>query len=276
MLQWFQSFIYGLVCGFTEFLPVSSQPHGILLSRLFGVSDLGGLLLLAAHVGGLLALLLQYRPQLGRLSRERKLASEPPRRRKRQPDPTTLMDLKLLRIASIPMLLGFVAYPWVGDQGERLWILGLALVFNGIMLYLPQFMVRANKSACHLSGLDSLLVGLGGALAVIPGVSRVGVLHSVATMRGTDREYALQTALLLCIPALIFQLVFDCIVVFTSIPGITFLSVLCAVTACAAAAVSSYFSIIFIRFLSVNAGFSGFAYYSWGAAMLAFILYLAI
>lgn len=276
MLQWFQSFIYGLLCGFTEFLPVSSQPHGILLGRLFGVSELGGLLPLAVHIGALLALLLQFRPQLGRLSREQKLASEPPRRRKRQPDPATLIELKLLRIAVIPLLLGFVAYPWVGDQGERLWILGLSLVLNGVILYIPQFMVRANKSACHLSGVDSLLIGLGGALAVIPGISRVGTLHSVATMRGTDREYALQTALLLCIPALVVQLVFDGIIFFSALSGITFLTVICAVTACAVAAVSSYFSILFIRFLSVNAGFSGFAYYSWGAAMLAFILYLAI
>lgn len=276
MLQWFQSLIFGLLCGFTEFLPVSSGPHGILLYRLFGVSDLGGLLVIALHLGTLVSLLLQFRPQLSRLSRERKIASEPPRRRKRQPDPDTLMDLKLLRLAAVPMLLGFIAYPWVGDQGERLWILGFALILNGIFLYMPQFMARANKNARHLSAVDSLLIGLGGALAVIPGVSRVGMLHSAATMRGTDREYALQTALLLCIPALIVQLVFDCIVVFSSITGVTFLVVICVITAFAAAAVSSYFSIIFIRFLSVNAGFSGFAYYSWGVAMLAFILYLAI
>lgn len=276
MLQWFQSLIYGLLCGFTEFLPVSSQPHGILLQRLFGVSDLSGLLVLAVHIGALLSLLLLYRPQISRLNRERKIAAVPPRRRKRQPDPMTLLDLKLLRTAAIPILLSFAAYPWVGDQGERLWILGLALMFNGIFLYLPQFMARANKNARHLTGVDSLLIGLGGALAVVPGVSRVGMLYSVAAMRGTDRQYGLQTALLLCIPALIIQLVFDAIVMFSSITGITLLSVVCTITACAASVVSSYFSILFIRFLSVNAGFSGFAYYSWGAAMLALILYLAI
>ena len=276
MLQWLQSLIYGLVCGFTEFLPVSSQAHGILISRVFGISDFGGLLVLAAHIGALLALVLQYRPQLSRITRERKLASIPPRRRKRQPDPGTLLDLKVLTISAIPMMLGFIAYPWVGDQGQRLWILGLALIFNGIFLYLPQFMVRSNKTARHLSGVDSLLIGLCGALAVIPGISRVGMLYSCATMRGTDRQYALQTALLLCIPALVVQIIFDCIAVFLSITGVTFLAVICSITALAASCLSSYFCIIFIRFLSVNADFCGFAYYSWGAALLAFILYLAI
>lgn len=276
MLQWFQSLIYGLLCGFTEFLPVSSQPHAVLLSRLFGVSDLGGLLRLAAHIGALLSLLLLYRPQISRLSRERKIAAVPPRRRRRQPDPVSLLDLKLLRTAAVPMLLGFIAYPWVWDQGERLWILGLALVLNGIFVYIPQFMVRSNKDARHLTVIDNLLIGLGGALAVIPGVSRVGMLHSVATIKGADREYGLQTALLLCIPALCIQILFDLIVFFGSLAGFTFLAALCAVTVCAASVASSYFSILFIRFLSVNAGFSGFAYYSWGAAMLAFILYLAI
>ena len=223
MVQWFQSLIYGLLCGFTEFLPVSSQPHGILLQRLFGISDFGGLLRLTVHIGALLSLLLLYRPQLSRLSRERKLASVPFRRRKRQPDSVTLMELRLLRTAAIPMLLGFAAYPWVGDQGERLWILGLALVFNGIFIYLPQFMVRSNKDARHLSGVDGLLIGLAGALAVFPGVSRVGMLHSAASMRGTDRQFGLQSALLLCIPALCLQIVFDGIVFFGSMSGITFL-----------------------------------------------------
>ena len=276
MLQWFQSLIYGLLCGFTEFLPVSSQTHGILLQRLFGVSDLGGLLPLMVHMGALLSLLLLYRPQISRLSRERKIASEHPRHRKRQPDQVALMDLKLLRTAAIPMLLGFVVYPWIGDQGERLWILGLALIFNGIFVYMPQFMVRSTKDARHMTGVDSLLIGLAGAFSVIPGVSRVGMLQSAATMRGADRQYGLQTALLLCIPALCMQIIFDCIVFFGSAAGITFVAVLCGVTACAASVASSYFSILFIRFLSVNAGFSGFAYYSWGAAMLAFFLYLVI
>jgi len=276
MLQWLQSLLFGLICGFTEFLPVSSLPHEILLSRLFGISDFGGMLTVAVHIGALLTLFLQYRPQLSRIDRERKIAAEAPRRRKRQPDTATLLDLKLLRIAAIPMLLGYAAYPWVGDQGQRLWILGLGLIVNGIFLYLPQFMVRSNKTARHLTGVDSLFIGLFGALAVIPGISRTGILHSAAAMRGVDRQYGLQTALMLCIPALLIQLVFDFAAVFISATGITFFTVICSVTALAASFLSSYFSIIFIRFLSVNADFGGFAYYSWGAALLAFILYLAI
>ena len=276
MLQWFQSLVYGLICGFTEFLPVSSQPHAVLLDRLFGVSDLGGILRLAVRIGVLLSLLLQFRPQISRISRERRLAAEPLRRRKRQPDAFSLMEFKLLRTAAIPMLLGFIAYPWVGVYGDRLWVIALALVLNGIFIYAPQYMARANKDARHLSGVDGLLIGLGGAVAVIPGVSRVAMLHSAASMRGTDRQYGIQTALLLCIPALILQLVFDSIVTFSALPAITFLTIICIVTAFAAAVFTSYFSIQFIRFLSVNAGFSGFAYYSWGAAMLAFVLYLAI
>lgn len=276
MIQWFQSLIYGLLCGFTELLPVSSQTHGILLQCLFGISDLGGMLRIAVHLGVLLSLLLLYRPQIRRLNRERKIAAVPPRRRKRRPDPTTLLELKMLRTATVPMLLGFAVYPWVADQGQRLWFLGLALVLNGIVLYAPQFLPQANKDARNLSVLDSLLIGISGALAVIPGISRVGMLHSSATMRGTDRQYALQTTLLLCIAAIAIQIVIDLIYIFLSVSGVTFAMMLCTVTACAAAIVSSYFSILFIRFLAVNAGLFGFAYYSWGAAMLAFILYLAI
>lgn len=276
-LNWFESLLYGLISGFTEFLPVSSEAHGILLTRILGVEDAGSGLCLAVHLGALLALLLSCRPQLSRLSRERRIAAMPARRRKRQPDANALMDIRLLKTAAFPLLLAFLAYPWVGKLCHRLWILGLALMINGILLYVPQFMPGANKDSRTLSRLDGLLIGLGGALAVMPGISRLGATMSVSAMRGTERQYSLHTALMLCIPALALLVLINLAgVIASGFAGITAGGVLSIITAGGAAAVSAYFSILLMRFLMVKAGFSGFAYYCWGTAMFAFILYLAI
>lgn len=273
--NWFESIIYGLICGFTEFLPVSSQAHGILFSRLVGVLDAGHAMRFAVHVGALIGLMVLYGAQISRLNRERRIAAIPARRRKRQPDGASIMELNLLKIAAVPLILGFAAYPWVGNQGNRLWILGLSLIVNGIILYFPQFVPGANKDVRTMSRLDAFLLGLWGAVAVIPGISRIGATLSAGHIRGVERQHGLQTAMLLCVPALIVLSVIDIVYLFISgFAGFSFFTAIYMILACAASAFSAYFGILLMRFLSVRIGYAGFAFYSWGAALFAFIIYL--
>ena len=276
-MNWFQCVLFGLVSGFSEFLPVSSEAHMILLGRLFGLEDVGSGIRLSVHLGAVLALILACMPQISRITRENRIASMPVRRRKRQPDAVCLLDFRVLKTASFLLLLGFIAYPWIGDQGQRLWILGLGLIINGIILYFPQFMPGANKDARSISRLDAILVGAAGALGVVPGVSRVAALSSAGLLRGCDREYALHLTLLLSLPAMLVLLLLDLAgLIAFGIPGFTFLNLIGMITSAIMAFIGAYFGIHIMRFLSVKAGFAAFAYYSWGVALFAFILYLAI
>lgn len=276
-MSFIQSLIFGLISGFAEFLPVSSEAHMILLGRLFGFEDVGGGMRLSVHLGAAAALVLSCMPQISRISRENRIASLPSRRRKRQPDTVCLLDWRVLKTAAFLLLLGFIAYPWVGDQGQRLWILGLGLIFNGMILYIPQFMPGANKDARSISRLDAMLIGLSGALGVLPGISRTAALSSAGLLRGCDRDYALHLTLLLSLPALFLLLLIDLAqMIAFGIPGFGFASVIGMFTSCVMSFIGAYFGIKIMRFLSVKAGYSAFAYYSWGAALFAFILYLAI
>ncbi len=269
--------IFGLVSGFAEFLPVSSEAHMLLLGRLFGDVTVRNSLRMMVHLGSLAALILSCMPQISKLSRENRLASQPPRQRKRQPDMVSVRDWRLLKIAGICLILCFAAYPWIGRQGHRLWILCIGLVLGGILLYIPQFMPGANKNARSTTQLDAALIGLCGGLGVFPGFSRIGATVSVAAMRGCDREYSLHMALLLSIPALAVLSIIDVAFMFAfDLASASWLAAIGAVLAGIMSAVSSYFSIIFMRFLSVKVGFSTFAFYSWGAALFSFILYLMI
>lgn len=274
-LSWFESFIYGIIAGLTEFLPISSEAHRAVYLRLIGAADYG-LLRFMTHLGALLALLFACGPLIAKLNRERKIAAVNKKRRKRAPDTRSLTDIRFLRIATIALILLFILYPAVHDLHERLWILAGFLILNGLLLYLPQFLPGANKDSRSLSSADSMIVGLSAGLAVIPGLSRIGMTTSVGQMRGADKRFTLDIAFLLSIPALVVILVIDIIAMFGAASPVTFLAILCCVTAGITSFLSAFLGIYIMRFLAVRAGFSGFAYYSWGLSLFSFILYLMI
>ena len=269
---WFECLIYGLISGFTELLPLSSVAHQSLFSVLIGGAD-HGWLRFAAHLGCLLALLISFVPILTRLRREQKIAKLPRSRRRRQPDFGSLMELRLLRTAAVSMLLVFLGYGLVQQLHQRLWLLALLLGSNGILLYIPQYLPGANKSAVSMSSLDGVLIGLASGCGIIPGISRVGFGTSAAMLRGADRRYAADLGLMLCIPALAVMLILD---IAAGVGAVSFsgLLVFGCVTAAAASFAASYLAVYLVRFLAVKAGFSGFAYYCWGLALFTLIIYL--
>lgn len=273
-LTWFECLLYGLISGFAEFLPVSAVAHQAIFLKLTGGQD-NDWLRLAAHLGALTALCVVFMPTFVRLRRERRIARTPKSRRRRQPDFGALMELRLLRVATVFLILLFAASRYVHNLYERLWVLALLLVINGIVLYLPQYLPGANKSAESLSSLDGMLVGLSGGLGIIPGFSRFGLAVSTALIRGADRRYATDLGLMLCIPALTVQLVLDCVYGISAAAVAASAGLLLGcITAAAAAFATAYLAIFVARFLAVKTGFSGFAYYCWGLALFSLILYL--
>lgn len=274
--NWLQSLLFGFLSGFAEFLPVSADAHQYLFGYLTGAGNEMLGFRLICHFGVLAALLLSCSSQLKRLTRERRIAAAPQKRRKRQPDKKVLMDLRLLRTAAVPMLLAFVLFLKTQQTAQKLWLLALTLALNGVILYLPQFFPMGNKESQAMSSLDSLLIGLGGALAVVPGISRVGALISTGQLRGGDGQYTADIALLLCIPALVVLIGFDIYGIYLAQAALSFHLFLFYILAAAAAFAGAYFGILLMRFLAVKVGFSGFAYYCWGAALLTFVLYLTI
>lgn len=276
-LNWFEGLIYGLISGITEFLPVSSRAHQALMLKLFGETGAGNLLTLLVRLAVLLALFTDCRNYLEQLRREQRLAAIPKRRRKRQPDQARLLELRLLKTAVVPLLMGFVAYLYLRHWSGDLLMVCIFLILNGVLLYLPQMVRNGNKDARSMTGFDSLLLGICGALSALPGISRMGAVSSAAVARGADKEHALNWALLLSIPALVCFVGLDVFNVLTN--GIGTFGVLPAV-GCVLAVVGAYFGARFairtMRSFSRRVGFSGFSYYCWGAALFSFIMYLSI
>jgi len=189
-----QALILGAVQGLTEFLPVSSSAHLVLVPWLFGWDDpkLNALAFdVALHLGSLLALLIYYwRDWLAMtLSVTR---SDPPARRL----------LMLLIVASIPgALIGLL----LEKQAETTFrdhkaVIGLTLALMGIVLWAADALGRNYKRMDHLTLGDAILIGLSQALAIIPGVSRSGSTITTGRILGVQRQDAANFSFLMATP----------------------------------------------------------------------------
>ena len=267
--------LFALVSGFTEFLGVDASAHQKLFSLMSGQERSDPMLMLAVHVGVLLAVILATWPKLRLVMRERRYSGRK-RRLKRQTDPTAQLDLQVLRTASVPMLLSLLAYRKADQLIHGFFPLALILLFNGLLLIYPSFVESGNKDCRSVSRLDATLIGLAGALGAFPGISRVGGMLTAASARGLSRTYALDTALLLSIPVLIGLIIWDLFAIMTGFALDGLLSLLVYILCAVVAFGMGSLSIRFQKYLSYKLGISGFAYYSWGLALFSLIFYLMI
>ncbi len=276
-LNWLQSILYGLFSGLADIVPVSAPAHRAILLKLFGEGTESPLLRLMVHLAALAGLYYSCHTQILRLLRAQRLAAVPKRRRRRPLDTGSLTDIRVLKSTLLPIILGFVFYLKTSSLSSNLLVVGLILVVNGLILYIPQYLPGSNKKGPTMSRADGMLMGLGGGLSVLPGISCVGTATSIGLVRGVDRQYALNTALLMNMPVTLGLIIFDFVGIFsTGVGAVSFGLFLCYILAGAAAFLGTWLGVKAMRALAVNTGFAGFAYYSWGAALLAMIFYITI
>ena len=274
-MNFFESCLYGLFSGLAEFLPISAEAHQVLLRQLFGIEGKLPLLNLFVHIGALVGLFQGAKDSFSRLYREYQLRQLPRRRRRRPSDAQSAADIALVKTAVVPLLLGFLIY--IKSQQWQLspHIVAPLLFLNGILLYVPMYLPAGNKDARGMSPLDGLLVGIGGLLAVFPGISRVASITSVTAARGGEPQNGYRWALVLSIPALLILCLFDIISLFTvKMTGIDFGGVIQCFTAGLLSCIGAFIGITLVRNMIQKTGIFVFSYYCWGAAIFTFILYL--
>jgi undecaprenyl-diphosphatase len=189
-VRYTQSIILGLVQGLTEFLPVSSSGHLILVPLLFGWPDQGLAFDAVTHLGTLAALLAYFRTELralvtGTLSRRLAL---------------------LIIVATIPAgLAGVVLGSWIETQVRSALVIAVTTAGWGIVMWLADRRAVAPSAGTgepleRVTWTQSLVVGGAQALALIPGTSRSGITITAGLLTGLDRATAARYAFLLSIP----------------------------------------------------------------------------
>lgn len=191
MFSTLQAIILGAVQGLTEFLPVSSSAHLVLIPWFFGWQDPGLAFDVALHLGTLVALLVYYWHDW--LEMAASIFNGDAARRRL---------LMLLIIASVPGAIIGVALEKQAEtlfREHKLWI-GLALGILGIVLWFVD-KYRPNKRIIgQLSVLDAIAIGLSQALAIFPGVSRAGSTITMARALGVERQDAANFSFLMATP----------------------------------------------------------------------------
>lgn len=269
-----QSVIYGFVTGFTEFLPIPSRAHQVLILKLFGQDDSAAILNLCVHIALLIAVFYSTKSSISRLLRDRHARHRNLRSAGRSSVSAGRYDLRLIKSAAIPMTI--VMLLCYSTASQLSWdYLPLFLIVNGIVLIIPEYTRQANKDARAMSAIDALAIGVCGSLSIFSGISRNGMILSYAVLRGADKQHAVNWALLLSIPAHIIIVAIDVFFVISSgIGSFSALILLSYIVASAAAFGAGLLGIRFLRFIAPRLDFSGFAYYSWGIALFGFLLYL--
>jgi len=181
----FRSIILGIVQGITEFFPISSTAHLIILPWLFGWEGEVNTLTfdVALHSGTLLALIIFFFNDWVKIMKERgKL-------------------FFFILLATIPAALsGFFFEDLVKNTLRSPLIISISLIVIGIYMYLSEVYGRKANTIDNLSILDALLIGISQAVALIPGVSRSGITISTGLFRGMKREASARFSFLMSTP----------------------------------------------------------------------------
>lgn len=274
-MSWFESLIYGLVSGFTEFLPISSHAHQRLLMQIFGTQHRDPVQDLFVHFAMLMALYSGCRAMIDHLRRERKLRTH--NRRGSSQSTRILLDERFIKNAAVPMLIGILVFSYVCKTDTDLLSAAVFFLINGVILFASGRMMQGNKDVRSMSYLDSLLIGGFTSLSAFTGISRICCTTSAAIGRGASRQNALNWAWLLSVPALVLLIGIDILKIISG--GIIFSfwsNFLAYLLSAVGTYVAGYYSVKLMKFLAVRVGFSGFSYYCWGASLFSFLLYLTV
>ena len=183
--KYFEASILAFVQGFSEFIPVSSSAHLIIISKIHEF-NIGSLQLdISLHLGSLLAIIFYFRDDLLNITNNKSLVI-------------------LIILGSIPLvIIGYIFYSTgLIDYLRNLKIIAWTTLLFGILLYFADKSQIKNKINTSLNYKSILIIGLLQVLAIIPGVSRSGIVITTSRFLNFDRVDSSKIAFYLSIPAL--------------------------------------------------------------------------
>jgi undecaprenyl-diphosphatase len=195
----FYLFLVALIQGITEFLPVSSSGHLILLPYFVGIDDQGQAIDVAVHIGTLGAVIAYFWKdvKIGLIGIPRMLTG--------RTDTQGAKLAFLLLVATIPViLLGLVlSLTGLSDAMRSIRVIGWTMLLFGLALYWFDQKGDTHKTDKDWSLKDAVILGLWQAIALIPGTSRSGITITGARALGYTREDGAKIAMLMSIPTIL-------------------------------------------------------------------------
>ena len=196
-----QAFLLGLIQGITEFLPISSSAHLILVPYVLGWGEHDLRFDVVTNAATLLAAVIYFRTDILAAVREMRLGSGD------RSSGSALLPaepglLRAVVAASLPVLVvGFLLYDWFAAGARNPVLIACSSILFGVLLWWADRLATATgRAAGEIGWQDSLWIGLAQAVALIPGTSRSGITITAGLLRGLGRSEAARFSLLLAIP----------------------------------------------------------------------------
>lgn len=193
----FHFIILGIVQGLTEFLPISSSAHLILMPHLFGWEDQGLNHDVAAHVGTLAAVCWFLRRDL------QNVAAGLPHKEGEAAAHSRRM-LGFLVVGTLPVIVtGLLLRDTVATTFRAPLLIAGTTLFYAMLLWCADYFGRRTRSESALTWRDVIVIGVAQSLAIVPGTSRSGITMTAALFLGLDRRAAVHFSFLLSVPAIL-------------------------------------------------------------------------
>ena len=194
-METIQIILLAMIQGLTEFLPISSSAHLILLSEILEWNDQGLIFDISLHFGTLLAVIFYFKSDIYQMFSHSHFK-----------DFSTLINspLGVITIATLPIVIvGGLFSGFIEENLRSPFVIALATIFFGVLLYLSDRKAHLVIGERVMTVSLGLIIGLSQILAVIPGTSRSGITITAALFLGFSRTEAARFSFLLSIPVII-------------------------------------------------------------------------
>ncbi|MCZ6469319.1 MAG: undecaprenyl-diphosphate phosphatase [Candidatus Dadabacteria bacterium] len=261
-----QSIILGAIQGITEFFPVSSTAHLVLLPWFFSWTDQGLPFNVALHMGSLIAIIYYFWRDWILIIKEF-LQSVLKGSFEGRPNGKTGLYLV---IATVPgALAGLLFEEYAAGLLRHPLSIAFSLSFFGVILYFSDRVSKKNKTVGEMNIVDCIIIGLSQALAIIPGVSRAGITITGAMFRNLNREEAAKFSFLLGAPLIAGAGVFEARhLEYSAVMSVPFIAGVLA------SAVFAFLAIKYLLRFVRKSSYTVFVIYRLGLAVLIVFLYL--
>ena len=273
-MTYLTAFLLGLIQGVAEFLPISSSGHLAIAQNLLGLESAGSVpefFDVLLHLGTLIAVLAAYWKDICEMVVEFfRGIGDLAHRSTPSPVPPARRLILLIIVGTLPLFAVLPVRRAVQGLGDNMVFVGAALIVTGFLLFLCDRVRKGRKTERSATWADALLVGVGQAVATLPGVSRSGMTITAGCFVGYERTFAVRFSFLLSIPAVLGANILSIgDAVKAGINGAELPMYLVGVVT---AAVTGYLCIRLLRYVADKGRFGAFAYYCWAVGILTLVL----
>lgn len=200
----------GVIQGLTEFFPISSSGHLVIIQKLLGIAQPGMVFEIFAHLGTLIAVFITYWVEIRDMIVAIPALFIKSYRNETIEQGQSIRMIGLVLIASIPTaIIGILFKPVFEFLFESVKSAGIGLMVTGIVLWIAERKKSGGKGVLKIKPLDAVLVGIAQGCAIVPGISRSGSTIAACLSRGIDRETAAKYSFILSIPAILGAALLD-------------------------------------------------------------------